>query len=205
MNKLLLLLGLIVCISCNQETKVSETEQSSEQSESPKQIVSISEGVAHPESIVLAPSGDFLFVSNMAENQSEESPNGFISKVSLTGEILDLKWVDNIRAPKGICIANGKLYVSAVKELLEISLEDGKIMKRHTSDDVVFLNDVTADSKGNIYVSGMKESAIYKLDREGHFTEWYQNDEFNHPNGVFVSNDEKIYVGTWGRVDEYEN
>lgn len=205
-KKVTYLFIISLAISCSTKTeeskavKVPEVKPSHNQAPEGKIPLWEVEKLPHPESVALSPTKDYLFVSSMGNNKGEENPDGFLSKISLTGEVLDLKWVDGIRAPKGICILNDRLFVSAVTELLEISIESGEILKRHSSKDVIFLNDVTSDSKGNIYVSGMFENAIYKLDTDGNFTQIYINNDLNHPNGIFVSNN-TIYIGTWGRVD----
>lgn len=160
-------------------------------------------GFTHPESIILGHDSSYLFVSNIGNNESDENPDGYIAKVSLDSSRRKEIFVRNIQSPKGMCIANGKLYVSAVKNLLEFDLDSGKFLKAYSSPDVKYLNDVAKDINGNIYVSGMHESAIYKLDKSGVFTTWFQNDSLDHPNGLLVV-DDFLYVGSWGRINAAE-
>lgn len=161
------------------------------------------DGFVHPESVIYHQKEGVLYISNIGSDESNETPNGFISKVALSGEILELKWLDSIQSPKGQCIVENKYYVSALDELLEVNIASGEIIGRYTTPEVTFLNDVAADEKGNVFVSGMRENAIYKLDTSGSFVQWYQNDSLNHPNGLLVFKD-LLIIGGWGNMDEGE-
>ena len=50
------------------------------------------------------------------------------------------------------------------QNLVEIDIDNGKIMKRFNAPGSVFLNDVVSDNQGNIYVSDTITNTIYKLD-----------------------------------------
>lgn len=174
------------------------------QNQIPELLWSSEKGFVHPESIVWDTEQECYFVSNIGNNESDSMPDGFISKLSKNGTVVTLKFTDKIQSPKGLCLANNRLYVSALDELLEINSQTGRIIKRYTNEDVVFLNDVTSDFAGNIYVSGMRENAIYQLSKSGQFTTWYKNDSLEHPNGLLWK-DENLFIGGWGNMDENEN
>jgi hypothetical protein len=157
------------------------------------------EGFTHPESVVFSEANNCLFISNIGTDDTQ--PNGFISKVSMDGDIIDLKWCDSLYSPKGITIANGNIYVTDLTRLCKIDISSGKIIDTYSNPEIQFLNDVTADPDGNIYVSDMFASAIYKLDKSKNFEKIFQNSELHHPNGVLFLNNE-IYIGGWGRVDD---
>ena len=175
-----------------------EVQKQQKNSINPLDTIAISEGFIHPESVIYAPDSSFFFISNIGLDETDSTPDGFISKVALDGKIIELKWLDSIRSPKCQVIANGKFYVSALDALLEVDLETGKIKHKHQHDSIVFLNDVCADDEGNVYVSGMKENAIYCLQKTtGKMEKIYQNDSLLHPNGVYWQNN-NLYIGTWG-------
>ena len=121
----------------------------------------------NPESVAYAPEQNVLFVSNVNGKPTQKDQNGFISKVSpANGSIIELNWVTGLNAPKGIAISNNKstLYVSDITDLVEINIDNGKIMKRFNAPGSAFLNDVVSDNQGNIYVSDTGTNTIYKLD-----------------------------------------
>ena len=70
-------------------------------------------GLKTPESALPDPTATFAYVSNVNGNPSEKDGHGFISKVSLKdGRMLALEWAKGLDAPKGLALANGRLYVS---------------------------------------------------------------------------------------------
>ncbi|MGB8163509.1 MAG: hypothetical protein WCF14_00735, partial [Nitrososphaeraceae archaeon] len=119
----------------------------------------------NPESVAYAPKQNVLFVSNLNGKPTEKDQNGFISKVSPSnGNISELNWVTGLNAPKGLAISNNnsKLYVSDITDLVEIDIDNGKIMKRFNAPGSAFHNDVVSDNQGNIYVSDTITNTIYK-------------------------------------------
>ncbi len=121
----------------------------------------------NPESVAFAPKQNVLFVSNVNGKPTLKDQNGFISKVSPSnGSIIELNWVTGLNAPKGIAISNNnsRLYVSDLTDLVEIDIDNGKIIKRFNAPGSAFLNDVVSDNQGNIYVSDTITNTIYKLD-----------------------------------------
>jgi len=167
----------------------------------------------NPESVAYAPKQNVLFVSNMNGNPTQKDQNGFISKVSSSnGSIIELNWVTGLNAPKGIAISNNKstLYVSDITDLVEINIDNGKIMKRFNAPGSAFLNDVVSDNQGNIYVSDTVTNTIYKLDtnaKDGNNTSslqvWLQSPQLNGPNGLHVDNSKnRLIVASLGDMSK---
>ena len=166
----------------------------------------------NPESVAFAPEQNVLFVSNVNGKPTEKDQNGFISKVSSSnGSIIELNWVTGLNAPKGISISNNKstLYVSDITDLVEINIDNGKIMKRFNAPGSTFLNDVVSDNQGNIYVSDTVTNTIYKLDtnaKEGNTSslqDWLQSPQLNGPNGLLVDNSKnRLIVASLGDMSK---
>jgi len=166
----------------------------------------------NPESVAYAPEQNVLFVSNMNGKPTEKDQNGFISKVSPSnGNITELNWVTGLNAPKGVAISNNnsRLYVSDITDLVEIDIDNGKIMKRFNAPGSVFLNDVVLDNQGNIYVSDTITNTIYKLDGNNNnnnnntssLQSWLQSPQLNGPNGLHVDNTKnKLIVASLGAM-----
>ena len=150
-----------------------------------------------PESVVYDKENDILYVSNMQDDPFKKDNNGFISKVDLDGNIIKLKWVKGLNAPKGLAISKGKLYVGDVDQLVEIDIAKGKITKKYDAFGAALLNDVAADTKGNIYVSDTFTDTIYRLNTFGQLTKWLYSPELQAPNGLHYEKGQLI-VGSWG-------
>jgi sugar lactone lactonase YvrE len=150
-----------------------------------------------PESVIYDKENDILYVSNMQDDPFKKDKNGFISKVDLDGNILKLKWVKGLNAPKGLAISKGKLYVGDVDQLVEIDIKKGKVSNKYDAIGAALLNDVAADTKGNIYVSDTFTDTIYRLNTFGQLTKWLYSPELQAPNGLHYEKGQLI-VGSWG-------
>lgn len=151
-----------------------------------------------PESVCLDPDRKLVYVSNIAGSPSEQDGNGFISKVSLDGEVLELKWVTGLNAPKGMAIQGRFLYVTDINVLVRIELETGKILNRYPAEDALFLNDVAADQKGNVITGDSAENSttLYIL-RNDRLHVWRTGEPVDRPNGLSFFGD-YLYVGNVG-------
>lgn len=146
------------------------------------------------ESVIYDKKTKLLYVSIQA---AKVPGDGSIATVTLDGKIKNLKFTSGLNDPKGMAIVENRLYVSDVLDLVEIDLETGKILKKYTQEKVCSFNDVTADNEGNVYVSDMHASSIYKLDTRKNLTEWIAGPELESVNGLLAVGNEMI-LGGWG-------
>lgn len=137
-----------------------------------------------PESVKFDHVNDVLYVANINGDFNTADGNGFISTLGLEGEILDLNWVTELDAPKGMAIFDGKLYVADLRELVEIDIEGREILARYSPPGGAnFMNDVTAGDDGTIYVTDSFAQRVYQL-RDGEMTLLLQNPQFTNINGI---------------------
>ncbi|MGK7389866.1 MAG: SMP-30/gluconolactonase/LRE family protein [Candidatus Cyclobacteriaceae bacterium M2_1C_046] len=138
------------------------------------------------ESVLYDKERDRLYVSNINGQPTEEDANGFISTVNLDGEVLFVYFFSGyLDAPKGMAINNGKLYVTNIDELVEISIEDRTSNKSWVIDTAKFLNDVAAGPDGTIYFSDSETNTIYSLQNEN-VEVFLNSSELNGPNGLYI-------------------
>ena len=155
-------------------------------------------GFKNPESIVKDDANNVIYISNVNGVPTVKDTNGFISKVSTDGKIINLKWIEGLHAPKGMAIHNGKLYVADINDFVVIDIATAKITNRYTAEGSTFLNDITVDKNGNVYASNtFGVSTIYKLDNKGKVSIFIKDEALQMPNGLLI--DEKsILVAPWG-------
>lgn len=154
------------------------------------------EGLNNPESVIYDPRLNQLYVSNINGAPDARDGNGYLSIVSMDGRIVNEKWMINLNAPKGLAIYDRSLYVADIDELVEIDIDRGRILNRYKVDDAKFLNDVTATTNGDIYVSDMVLNRIHVLSG-GEFTIWLETEALESPNGLLARGDH-IILGSWG-------
>ena len=157
----------------------------------------LNNGLAQPESVVYDENQSLLYVSNVQGHPMEKDGQGYISIVSLDGIMLKSQWVvKGLNAPKGMAIVGETLYVSDIDALVAININEGEVIARYELEEAKFLNDVTADKTGNVYVSDMLTNTIHCL-CNGKFETWLHDDDLISPNGL-VAEDTRLIVGTWG-------
>lgn len=151
-----------------------------------------------PECVIYDKANDVVYVSNMNDNPREKDGNGFISRLSTSGEILDLKWVEDMSSPKGLGIYEGKLYVSDVDEVIVIDIAEGIIDERILIEGAKMINDITIDSQGNVYVSDSDNNSIFLISN-GVVSNWL-SEGLNAPNGLLLDG-EKLLLASMGSED----
>ena len=168
MNELLVLLILTITLSTTAQNKLPfQLEKDWELTD-----------FENSESVALDSKNNVLYVSNSNDTSTEKNRNSYISKVSLDGKIIQRKWIEKLNAPKGFVVYKDKLYVT--------DIETQKI-KTFKAKDASFLNDITVDNKGNVYVSNtFGFSAIYKLPKKGKrkIELWLKDENLHMPNGL---------------------
>ena len=158
------------------------------------------DGLSNPESVIYDPTLNHLYVSNVNGSPIEKDANGFISIVSLSGKIIQEKWVIGLNAPKGLALHGRTLYTADIDELVAIDIDSGRIINKFKVDDAKFLNDVTASENGDVYVSDMALDRIHIL-TEDNFSIWIESSELEAPNGLLALGDE-IILGSWGKMTD---
>jgi hypothetical protein len=151
-----------------------------------------------PESVIYDKDNDVVYVSNMNDNPREKDGNGFISRLSTSGEILDLEWVADMSSPKGLGIYQGKLYVSDVDEVIVIDIAEGEIEERIVIEGAKMINDISIDSQGNVYVSDSDNNNIFLI-ANGVVSDWL-SEGLNAPNGVLLDG-ERLLIASMGSED----
>lgn len=119
-----------------------------------------------PESVLYYPQDQVLFVSNIDGKPSEKDGKGSISKVSMDGKIIKADWAINLSAPKGMGIYQQTLFVADVDEVVAIDMKTARVSKRIPVKGAGFLNDITIDNSGIVYVSDSETGIIHRIQQE---------------------------------------
>lgn len=146
-----------------------------------------------PESVFYDAERDVIYVSNIDGKPTDMDGNGFISKVNTQGEVIKLKWVEGLNAPKGMGTFNGKLYVTDINAVVEIDIAEGKVLNRYTVEGAKFMNDIAITDDGTLYATDMQTNKIHKLE-DGKIALWLENEKLKSPNGLLILGD-KLVVG----------
>lgn len=138
-----------------------------------------------PESVAFDAKGNILYVACINGKPDEKDGNGTIAKVGVDGKIQATDWATGLDAPKGMGIHGGNLYVADITQVRTISLATGKITSSIELEGSKFLNDITIDKKGNVYVSDTQAGRIYKV-KDNKAEVYFEGPELNGVNGLLA-------------------
>ena len=166
-------------------------------------------GMQNPESFIVDPATGIYYVSCVNGGSAARDNNGSIAKMDSANPInLDFimggKNHVELHAPKGLALSGNDLYVADIDVVQRFDKNTGHLLG--TIDlklvGAVFLNDVAADLKGNIYVSDSHANIIYKIDPERNFqvTILAKGLALENPNGlVYDPAFKRLIVATGGK------
>jgi len=168
-------------------------------------------GFATPESMEYASAQDVYLVANINGSPFEKDNNGFISRLSPEGDVLDLKWIAGgqndvtLSAPKGMVAMDDRLYVADIDHVRVFSLPEGKPMASYEIAGSSFLNGVSVSSKGGVWITdsgvapGFKPAgtdAIYHLSESGKITTLTKGEDLGRPNGIVETPNKQLVMIT---------
>ena len=148
-----------------------------------------------PESVLYDPNREVIYVSNIVGDPSMVDGEGFISKLQPDGTTIELEWIKNLNAPKGMGIAENFLYVADISKVVVIDIEESKVVAHYDIPGASFLNDISIDGDGWVYVSDSDQSKIYLI-RNGEIEIWMEGSPLNGPNGLYAENDQIMVAST---------
>jgi hypothetical protein len=117
-----------------------------------------------PESVLVDDKENCLWVSNIDGASNGKDGKGSISKLSKTGSPVNLEWVTGLNAPKGMAKYKQELYVADLTELVVIDIKKGVIKNKIKVEGSVFLNDVTVNKNGTVFVSDSRTGKVHRIE-----------------------------------------
>lgn len=157
-------------------------------------------GFSGPESALYDAKRQLIFVSNVNGQPNEKDGKGSLSLLSPSGTMLNAEWQTGLNAPKGMALVDDLLYVADIDTLRVFNVMNGQQVASYVAPDAKFLNDVAADSDGNVYASDFLDDAIYRL-ADGEFSLWVKDEALQEPNGLLVE-EGRLVVGAWGEMTD---
>lgn len=154
-----------------------------------------------PESVLYDAERKILYVANIDGAPDGKDGVGFISKVNPNGKIENLKWATGLDAPKGMGVYKGKLYVADISRVDVIDIASGKTTDKIEIEGAKFLNDITVDKNGKVFVSDTGTGKIFTLN--GNKAELYfESAEFKGINGLLAEGND-IYIVDFANGNNY--
>lgn len=143
-----------------------------------------------PESVLYNAAEKKLYVSLIDGTAAAKDGKGGIAVLNADGTVNNVNWVEGLNAPKGLAQYKKTLFVADINTVVSIDILTGKIIDKVAIENAVFLNDVTVDDKGVVYVSDTRTHKIYRI-KNGQSELYLEN--VTNANGLKWIN-KKLYV-----------
>ncbi len=143
------------------------------------------DGFSDPEGVAFAPNDD-LFISNVAGEADGHDREGWVSRISRDGAMIEARWAERMNAPKGMVVRDGQLFVADIDTVRVLDVETGETVRDIAVPEARFLNDMTV-LDGALYVSDSRRDRIYRL-ADGAVSVWREGAELDGVNGLLGLN-----------------
>jgi hypothetical protein len=144
-----------------------------------------------PESVLVDDKENCLWVSNIDGASNGKDGKGSISKLSKTGTPINLDWVTGLNAPKGMAKYKQELYVADLTELVVIDIKKGVIKNKIKVEGSVFLNDVTVNKNGAVFVSDSRTGKVHRYENN---MVTIEVENLQGPNGLLSIDDQLLIL-----------
>lgn len=154
-----------------------------------------------PESVLYDGQGKVLYVSLIKGDASAKDGEGGVAKVGLDGKIINADWITGLNAPKGLGKHGNTLYVADIDEIVAIDIAKGAVIKKYPVEGATFLNDITVDASGVVYVTDSRTGKVHTLTNGTVAT---MLEGLKGPNGILAVKD-GLYVLASGSLLKVNN
>jgi len=201
----LISLIFLTTISCTSEKKERVIQADFETVQDSTSILFSVEGLSEPEAVRYDKSQNVYFISNFNGGGNDLDSNGFITKVDSDGNVSSLKFITGteefpLHAPRGMFIESGSLWVADVAGVHVFDTKTGIQQKfiDFSSFEPGFLNDVSSDGSGSIYVTDTGKPVVYKI--ENNSPSIFLDSLEIYPNGITYDEENKLFIlAPWRR------
>lgn len=167
-------------------------------------------GLDHPESVAF--DGKSYYISNVGKAMAPTAKDGdgYITRVSPDGTILDAKWVDGLNAPKGLVFAYDRLWVTDIDQVYGYDVATGQRDQvfslaprriQFNQRPVQFLNDIVALPDQRLLISGTDSGLLYRLSLVDGAVQSFPVDLLRGPNGLAFDQN-MIYAVGFGDTNQ---
>jgi len=116
-----------------------------------------------PESVLYVPERSELFVTLIDGDGSTADGKGGVAILNLDGTMKNATWIEGLNAPKGMALYRDQLYIADINEVVVVDIITGNVINQIKIPESKFLNDVTVDRAGKVYISDTRDGKIYQL------------------------------------------
>lgn len=151
---------------------------------------------------------DVYVVPNLALRGEGNENDGFVSLVTPSGTVRELRWIEGspdgppLSDPLGSDIVDGVFYVADANNIRSFDLGTGEYLGSETVQDATGFNDIEVAQDGTIYATQTRApERVYRVAPDGASSIFVDGSPLSAPNGVAFDPDGNIVVVNVGSAD----
>jgi hypothetical protein len=189
------------------ETQAAGPAQAAGSAEAAGTAFRIVGGFRTPRSVLHDLEADVYLVSNVNGDPAaaDDDDNGFISRVSPDGKVLELKWIDGVgddelqlSAPMGMAITGGRLWVADRNKVHAFDARTGRHRASYKIPQATSLADIAVLEGALIITDNGTELAggLFRIGSSRNPAPYLSPDEpgAGHPQGIYAPGDGSLWV-----------
>ncbi|CAM4106946.1 ATP-binding protein [Campylobacter armoricus] len=154
-------------------------------------------GFSHPESVYV--DGNFVYLSNVGKELAplNKDNDGFISKLDKNGKVIELGFIKNLNAPKGMSKIGDILYVVDIDIVYGFNVKNKKEVFKLPIKNAVFLNDIAVLNEDILLISDTGTGYIHKVFlKDKKYENFIHLDpKYGGPNGLLLDKNTLFVAG----------
>lgn len=119
--------------------------------------------IAVPESVLPDFNNNTLYISLVDGAPWIADGKGGVGKLSMDGKHYDSTWITGLDAPKGMGIYGNRLFIADLSNVVVVDIKQGKIEKKIAIDSASWLNDISINNEGVVFVSDSKTGKVWSI------------------------------------------
>jgi len=163
----------------------------------PPKLLQTVKNVNNPQAVIFDQKRLRFYVSRLGGAAKPEI--GAIALLQRDGSLIDPEWVKGLSQPRGGVVLDQSLFVCDGNELVEIDIEENKIVKRIKIEGAFYLDDVVKDDAGNLYISDPLRNSIHLLNTDGEPSLFVKDGLLDGPSRLAIGGG-VLYVGSTGHA-----
>lgn len=195
------IIGLFISCTSNEDKQVNVDWTTVQDS---TDIVYTIKGLDGPEAVRYDPEQNVYFISNFTGGGNTQDSTGFITKADAEGNIVSLKFMTGtnnapLHAPRGMFIIDNTLWAADVLGVHGFDKSTGEQTDfiDFSEFEIGFLNDVSANAEGTLFVTDTGTNRVYKVEAGTPFL--FLDSLPEAPNGITLNPENQQFVlAPWG-------
>jgi hypothetical protein len=159
------------------------------------------EGLGAPAGIAYDRDASELRLAQIGGEGDAKDGDGVISRVSMTGEILEFSWSRGMNAPKDLVFDDDSIWVTDIDAVVKLDRKTGTVRQSISVPDAKFLVGIAINADHRLLLADVLASRICSL-KDGEIRVLHEGIELQSPSKLFCTENGEI-VATWGYTTDF--